>query len=127
MESYLAKLFNHGAVAANIFSWGMGGEAERERNLFRRVTENRDALDAYRKFLSGQPLQEQQSTGPSAGDRLREKIAKIQKQLPAWINGRPERLDTAKALMQYLDKAVKSNSYQQMDSAADEVLRRLSQ
>ena len=29
METYLAKMFNHGATLVNIFSWGIGGEANK--------------------------------------------------------------------------------------------------
>ena len=35
METYLGRMFNHGAVMTNIFSWGMGGEAMRNK-FFRR-------------------------------------------------------------------------------------------
>jgi hypothetical protein len=57
METYLGKMFNHGAVMVNIFSWGIGGEAQKN-NFFRRATENAEALSAYCKFLSGGKLQE---------------------------------------------------------------------
>ena len=57
METYLGKMFNHRAVIVNIFSWGIGGEREKG-NLFRRATENEEALSAYRKFLSGKALEE---------------------------------------------------------------------
>ncbi len=38
MESYLARMFNHGATLVNIFSWGIGGEANKNMD-FRVVTE----------------------------------------------------------------------------------------
>ena len=50
METYLAKMFNHGATLVNIFSWGIGGEAMKNMS-FRVVTEGEEALRAYRKFL----------------------------------------------------------------------------
>ena len=50
METYLGRMFNHGAVMVNVFSWGIGGEAMRN-NFFRRATENPEALAAYAKFL----------------------------------------------------------------------------
>ena len=50
METYLGRMFNHGAVLVNIFAWGIGGEAMRD-NFFRRATENPEALAAYAKFL----------------------------------------------------------------------------
>ena len=30
VETYLAKMFNHGATLVNIFSWGIGGEANKK-------------------------------------------------------------------------------------------------
>lgn len=45
METYLAKMFNHGATLVNIFSWGIGGEANKNMS-FRVVTEGRCAHTA---------------------------------------------------------------------------------
>lgn len=124
MQSYLGKLFNHGAVTANIYSWGIGGNAERERNIFRRATENPEALSAYRKFLKGESLVEAQKTSAaSSSEQLRAKIDRVQRQLPAWVNGRPERMQTAKLMMERLEGALKSNNFQQADAAADEFLK----
>lgn len=126
MESYLAKLFNHGAVTANIYSWGIGGNAERERNIFRRATENPEALNAYRKLLKGETLTEAPKTKAAfSSELLREKIDRIQRQLPAWVNGKPERMQLAKSMMERLEGALKSNKFQQADTAADEALKLL--
>ena len=57
METYLAKLYNHGAMLVNIFSWGIGGDAFKNSE-FRLVTENAEALAAYRKVLRSEPLVE---------------------------------------------------------------------
>ena len=79
METYLARLFNHGAVLVNIFGWGIGPAD----NGFRRAAENPEAISAYRKFLRGEPLVE----GPVAAsilERLPAKIHRIQAELPAW-------------------------------------------
>ena len=62
METYLGRMFNHGAVMVNVFSWGIGGEAMRN-NFFRRATENPEALAAYAKFLRGEPLVESAAQG----------------------------------------------------------------
>lgn len=127
MESYLGKMFNHGAVIANIFSWGIGGEAERERNLFRRATENPEALNAYRKFLTGKPLKEiPRSLTAFSPKKLQAKIQRIQSELPNWVHGKPERFAAAQRLMERLDRALKSNNFMEADSTADEVLRQLS-
>ena len=42
METYLARMFNHGATLVNIFSWGVGGEARKNMD-FRVVTEGEEA------------------------------------------------------------------------------------
>lgn len=55
METYLARMFNHGAVFVNIFSWGLGGEAMKNSPAvapFRMATQGEEAIAAYRKFLS---------------------------------------------------------------------------
>ena len=67
METYLGRMFNHGAVMVNIFSWGIGGEAMRN-NFFRKATENPEALAAYAKFLRRETLVE---TAPHRFFRLR--------------------------------------------------------
>lgn len=125
MESYLGKMFNHGAVMVNIFSWGIGGPAQKN-NFFRRATENAEAITAYRKFLSGGKLQELRPlTGQFSADRLRQKIETINKQLPGWIE-RNRRPDLAMPLMRRLDAAVKKNSFLEADTVADEVLKLIS-
>src|SRR6202043_1260398 len=60
METYLARMFNHGGTLVTIFSWGVGGEANKNMG-FRVVTEGEEALQAYRKFLKGEPLIEGES------------------------------------------------------------------
>ena len=64
METYLAKMFNHGGTLVNIFSWGIGGEAMKNMD-FRVVTEGEEALQAYRKFLKGEPLIEAKTAASS--------------------------------------------------------------
>ena len=83
MESYLARMFNHGAVMVNLFSWGIGGEAMRD-NFFRRAIENPEALEAYAKFLRGDRLVESAPTGFSS-EAFQEKMHRIQEELPAWV------------------------------------------
>jgi hypothetical protein len=127
MESYLGKMFNHGAVITNIYSWGIGGESERNKNLFRRVTENEEALAAYAKFLSGKPMVERQ-LAPNAFSvsRFRGKIETIQKELPSWV-ARTRRQDVAQSHMQKLDGLVKAGRLQDADAEANEMLRLMHQ
>src|SRR6185436_19066696 len=53
IETYLGWMFNHNAALVNIFGWGVGTKGE---NPFWKAAASTEALDAYRKFLSGQPL-----------------------------------------------------------------------
>jgi hypothetical protein len=119
METYLAKMFNHGATLCNVQSWGIGGEAM--RNLgFRVVTEGEEALQAYRKFLKGEPLVEGETVA-SLTDRLPPKIHKIQKELPAWIEktGNKE----AAVLMQKMQEQLKAKNFMEVEKIADSILK----
>ena len=55
METYLAKMFNHGAGLVNLFGWGVGGEQSKSMK-FRIASEGPEAILAYRKFLRGLTL-----------------------------------------------------------------------
>ena len=122
METYLARMFNHGATLVTIFSWGVGGEANKHMD-FRVVTEGEEALQAYRKFLQGETLIEAKAEGLSLFERLPPKIHRIQKELPAWLQktGNKDALD----LMQKLDGYLKSNNLQEAEKTADALLKLL--
>jgi hypothetical protein len=121
METYLAKMFNHGATLVNIFSWGIGGEANRNMD-FRVVTEGEEALRAYRKFLKGEPLIEAKTESLTLLERLPPKIRRIQKELPAWIQ---KTGNTAKAmgLMKTLEGHLKAKNFAEAEKTADSILK----
>ncbi len=124
MESYLAMLFNHGAVMVNIFSWGIGGEAQKN-NFFRLATENEEALSAYRKFLSSAPLKEQpRPASQFSPERFQAKMRNIEAEAPAWV-ARTRRPDLLQSLMMKIDASIKAAHFQDADKAADEVLKLL--
>ena len=118
METYLAKMFNHGAALTTIFSWGLGGDANKNMG-FRVVTEGEEALQAYRKFLKGIPLVEG-VTVAGLTDRLPPKIHKIQQGLPAWVEktGNKE----AVALMQKMQEQMKAKNFDEVEKTADAIL-----
>ena len=118
METYLGRVFNHGGVMVNIFSWGIGGEAMRN-NFFRRATENPEALAAYDKFLRGEKLVESLTQAFSVS--FQEKMHRIQTQLPAWVqkSGQQAKL---MPLAQELQSLIKERKWQQADEVADELL-----
>ena len=119
METYLSKMFNHGATLTTIFSWGIGGEAMKNMD-FRVCTEDEEALQAYRKFLKGEPLIEG-VTVAGLQERLPPKIQKIQKELPAWMqkSGNKE----AAALMQKMEGQMKAKNWEEVEKTADSILK----
>ena len=124
METYLAKMFNHGGTLVNIFSWGIGGEANKNMS-FRVVTEGKEALRAYRKFLKGAPLIEAKTEALTLLERLPPKIHKIQKELPAWIQkaGNKKKAPAATALMQKLQAHLKAKNFDEVEKTADSILK----
>lgn len=119
METYLGRMFNHGAVMVNLFAWGMGGEAMRN-NFFRRAAEDPEPLAAYGKFLRGEKLVESAAQGFTAAV-LEAKMHRIQSELPAWMQKTGKQKE-ATALMQKVQSFVKEKNWQEVDKAADEVL-----
>lgn len=123
METYLAKLVNHGATLVNIFAWGIGGEAMKNLD-FRVVTEGEDALRAYRKFLRGERLVEAAVLLPSLSERLPAKIHRLQRELPGWIQ-KTGRQAEVEPLMRQLDAALKANKLTEAETLADTILKLL--
>jgi hypothetical protein len=121
METYLAKMFNHGATLVNIFSWGIGGEANKNMS-FRVVTEGEEALRAYRKFLQGEPLIEAKTESLTLLERLPPKIHKIQKELPAWIQ-KTGNMQKATSLIQKLQEYLKDKNFDEAEKTADSILK----
>ena len=119
METYLGRMFNHGAVMVNVFSWGIGGELMRD-NFFRRATENPEALAAYAKFLRHATLVEIAPTGFSS-EAFRDKMHRIQKELPEWVQ-RSGKEAKAMPLTQKLQAFIKDRKWQEADKVADELL-----
>ena len=119
MESYLARMFNHGAVLVNVFSWGIGGEVMRN-NFFRRATENSEALAAYGKFLRGDALVETVPTGFSS-EAFQAKMLRIQTELPGWIQKSGQQAQ-AMNLTQRIKAFLKDKQWQEADKVADELL-----
>ena len=123
METYLAKMFNHGGTLVNIFSWGIGGEANKNMS-FRVVTEGEETLRAYRKFLGGDPLIEAKMESLTLLERLPPKIQKIQKELPAWIQkADADDKDKATALMKKLEGHLKAKNFEEVEKTADSILK----
>ncbi|MHC5539118.1 hypothetical protein ACYOEI_12940, partial [Singulisphaera rosea] len=119
METYLGRMFNHGAVLTNIFAWGIGGEAMRD-NFFRRAAENSEALAAYAKFLRHAPLIESAPTGFSS-EAFRAKMRRIQQELPDWVQ-KSRKQAQAMPLTEKLQANIKDMRWPEADKVADELL-----
>ena len=118
-------MFNHNAALVNIFGWGVGTIGE---NPFWKAAASADAVDAYRKFLNGQPLIEDTNdlTGSVSGS-LPDKIHKIQADLPAWLQAHPDQQSKIQPLMIQLDQDVKAGNYQDAATTADTILSLIGQ
>ena len=123
METYLGRMFNHGAVMVNVFAWGVGGEAMRN-SFFRQATENTEALAAYAKFLQHKPLCEAAPTGFSA-ETFQAKMHRLQKDLPGWVQKTGQQAQVM-PLTQKLDALMKDRKWQEADKVADELLALMS-
>ncbi len=119
METYLARMFDHGAVMVNIFAWGIGGEAMKD-NFFRRAAENPEALAAYAKFLRHEKLVVSAPTGFSP-QAFRAKMHRIQAELPAWVQKSGKQAE-AMPLVQKLQGLLRERKWLEADRAADELL-----
>ncbi|MGQ0636927.1 MAG: hypothetical protein ACT4QC_20145 [Planctomycetaceae bacterium] len=119
METYLGRMFNHGGVMVNLFSWGIGGEAMRD-NFFRRATENSEALGAYAKFLRGETLVEAEPSGFSS-EKFQAKMRRIQTELPGWVQKSGKQAQ-ATPLTQKIQALIRDRKWQEADQLADELL-----
>jgi hypothetical protein len=121
METYLAKMFNHGATLVDVFSWGIGGEANRN-NEFRQVTENEEALSAYRKFLRGEPLVDVKMETQTLLERLPAKIRRLQGELPGWIQ-KTGRQAEVQPLVAALESALQAKDFDKAERTVDTILK----
>jgi hypothetical protein len=118
METYLGRMFNHGAVLTNVFSWGIGGAAHRD-NFFRKATENAEALAAYAKFLRGEKLVE--SAAGFSSEAFQAKMRRVQAEIPVWVQKSGQQAKVM-PLIQKLQTLVKDRNWQEADKLADEIL-----
>ncbi len=117
MEAYLGNLYNHGAELVNVFGWAVGDA----NNPFRKVAENPKALEAYREFLRGEKLQEDQALGGMPTTAFITKMHRIQKEMPVYAQKYgPKEIQP---LAQKLENYMKAGQYAEAEKAADEILK----
>ena len=119
METYLGRMFNHGAVMVNVFAWGIGGGAMRN-NFFRQATENPEALASYAKFLRHGTLVESAPSGFSS-EAFQTKMRRIQAELPGWVQKSGQQASVM-PLTRKLEALIKGKRWQEVDKVADELL-----
>jgi hypothetical protein len=122
METYLAKLFNRGALLVNVFSWGIGGNSMRG-NFFRRATEGPEALSAYARFLRHERLVE--ATSGFSPEAFQSKMRRIQTELPAWAEKSGQQAQVL-PLTQKLNTLLKEKKFAEADTVADQLLSLIS-
>jgi hypothetical protein len=119
MESYLARMFNHGAALVNLFGWGIPGP-----NPFRISTESDDSIKAYRKFLRGGSLTEialEDSYAPAV-DSLKSRVQGIHAKVREYAS-RGGNMNILKPKMMRLSKAVPSGDLDEIEAALAAVMK----
>ena len=122
MEQFLAGAMNHGAIYVNIYGWS------HEDDAFSRTATARSAIEAYRKFLQGEPLADggAHSGRPTSADNLDDllpsKIQTIQSQAAAWMHAHPDRQMELRSLFMKLDDFLREKKEQDANEIADTIL-----
>lgn len=119
-ETYLAWHYNHGAKLVGI---NIGASEQSLMSYLSKGAFGDEAMAAYKKFLNGKVLREQQRpVSAFSAKQLQEKIRSIQSEAPAWVQrtGRP---DLIQALMMKLDASIKGNRLEDADKTADDILK----
>jgi hypothetical protein len=140
MEQYLGGAFNHGAVFVNLFGW----DKSHADTAFGTATMGAPAITAYQKFLKGEPLSEAAaSAAPRAASgmssssappgpvrqpankvqELSDKMQRIQREVPAWLQAHRDRGPELASLFQQLDHYARANNMAQAQQTADAILR----
>jgi len=122
MEQYLGQVFNHGGIYVDLFGLNTG-----VADTFEKVTAGPSSIAAYRKFLSGEILSEgtAASASPpsvSSGGNFRDKLLKIQNEMPAWMKAHPGRQPEAAPLLQKLNERMEASDMAGAEQAADRIL-----
>jgi len=118
MENYLARMFNHGATLTNVFGWDIGDSAF----VFRRAAENPAAIEAYRKFLRGESLDESpldQSTSREVS-RLRSFVNTLPDRIQSYIRAGGEMVAIQPKLNEF-DRDVKAGHFDATKRDIDQI------
>lgn len=123
-EEYLGSMFNHGASLVTIFGWQDVGTP------FGKATRSPDAIVAYKKFLSGLPLQDRgyqkreddtRSLTGSQLERIRSKREQVQDMISKHAPS-PEDLKRIESLMREWLNLMESGNPTEAEAKLDRVL-----
>lgn len=108
MENYLARMFNHGARLTNVFGWDIGDSTF----VFRRAAENPPAIEAYRKFLRGESLDESplDQSSSSQVSRLRRFVKTLPDRIQSYIRAGGE-MAAIQPMLNEFDRDVKAGHF----------------
>lgn len=118
METYLARMFNHGATLTNVFGWDIGDSTF----VFRRAAENPAAIEAYRKFLRGESLEESplDQSSSSQVSRLRRFVATLPDRIQSYLRAGGQ-MGVVKPMMGALDQHIKAGQFDAIKRDMDQI------
>jgi hypothetical protein len=120
-EMFLSWHFNHGAtvMVINTADTSAGGQVIAKSIWWP------ESIAAYKKFLSGQPLSEAAAISgkASAFQEFQAKVAKIQANLPAYLQAHPADQAKLTALADQLAKYQTAEDYESANQTADAILK----
>jgi hypothetical protein len=79
--------------------------------------------DELLALMRGENQEESKPAATTVEARLPAKIQRIQKELPAWVQGHADRQKKASALMKSLDEQLKARNLEQAEQTADALLK----
>ena len=118
MENYLARMFNHGATLTNVFGWDIGDSAF----VFRRAAENPAAIEAYRKFLRGESLDESplDQSSSSQVSQLRRFVKTLPDRIQSYIRAGGE-MGAIQPKLNEFDRDVKAGHFDATSRDMDQI------
>jgi len=123
-ETYLGWHFNHGAalVAINLGATGSDLPAQLEKSAFSPA-----AIAAYRKFLSGEKLQEKPIAADVQQMRMRGKMERLQAEFQRWVREGRDPGPIGRFLEGRLPALLEAHKLDEAEALIDEALRRVSE
>jgi hypothetical protein len=120
-EGYLARHYNHGAVLVGVNTGATGTDLPRrlEKSAF-----GDEALAAYRKFLSGETLEERDIAADHPRIRLQRKMQRVQQGIRRWQRERRDPRPVGEILEQ-LEPLIRQGKIKEAEAVLDRALELL--